>query len=123
MKVPGSNLLAAALTVICPQEFQYFKYQGKTINTIGFDEHVFEPPVTLHGSVQAVSNAVYHERGLDFQRQYIEVWVEQDTNGFFRARSSDQIVYNDRRYQIIDENDWFPVDGWDAFLAVEVVNE
>lgn len=215
MNVPGSNLLAAALTVICPQEFRYFRYQGKTINVIGLDEHTYDAPITLHGSVQSVDNDVYHERGLDFQRQYIEIFVSQDinphincrtlssvgslafsdeigpdrqngiknfkngnfydpdttenrvsdsssfafseevgfdpdngvmnfghgnfnqnrdsnvlpttrndtTNTTFRARAGDQIEFNRMRWQVIDDDDWNPIDGWDSFIAVEVVNE
>ena len=170
MNVPGSNLLAAALTVICPQEFSYFKYQGKTINAIGLDEHNYDPPITLHGSVQSVDNDVYPDRGLDFQRKYIEIFVSQDinphincrtlssvgslafsdeigpnqrnavknfqngnfydpenmqdtTNTTFRARAGDQIEFNRMRWQVIDDDDWNPIDGWDSFIAVEVVNE
>ncbi len=121
MNVPGSNLLATALTVICPQSFQLFRYQGKTINAIGLDVHVYDAPVDLRGSIQAVGSEVYGDRGLDFQKQYIDVWVEANVSDLFRARASDQIAFNGRRYQVVDENDWFPIDGWDKFLAVLVV--
>ena len=123
MNVPGSNLLAQALTVICSQPFRYYRYKGKTINRYGIDIIEYEPPVTLRGSIQAVGNDVYHERGLDFQKQYIEVWTERDTNGFFRGKSSDQMEHNGRRYQLVDEDDWHPIDGWDSFLAVEVATQ
>ena len=123
MNVPGSNLLDQALTIICRNEFRYFKYKGKTINRYGVDIIEYNTPVTLTGSVQAVGNDVYHDRGLDFQRNYIEVWTENNVDDLFRSTSSDQIEFNGSRYQIVYENDWFPIDGWDSFLAVEVVFE
>lgn len=121
MNVPGSNLLATALTVICPQPFEYFRYRGKTTNAIGLDVHTFDDAVTLMGSIQDIGTDVYQARGLDFQKQYIEIWVTTDTNGFQRGQASDQIGFNGRRWQIIDDSNWFPIDGWDSFIAVEVV--
>ena len=49
--------------------------------------------------------------------------AERDTNGFFRGKSSDQMEHNGRRYQLVDEDDWHPIDGWDSFLAVEVATQ
>ena len=123
MNVPGSNLLAQAFSILCTHQFKYFRYQGKTTNRYGIDVHEYEQPVVLRGSIQPVGQDIYHERGLDFQKTYIEVWSQQDTNGFFRGRSSDQIEYDGRRFQLVDENNWHPIDGWDSFLAVEVVTQ
>lgn len=123
MNVPGSNLLASALSVICPQPFDYYRYQGKTINAIGLDVHTFDPPVNMTGSIQEVDSSVYHERGLDFQSQYIEIFVLNDIDPLFRSTAGDQVQFNGRRWQVISEDGWFAMDGWDAFIAVEVVNE
>ena len=118
--IPGSNLLATALTVICPDEFQYFKYAGTTTNAIGNDVVTFDNPVTLPGSIQAVSSKVYQELGLDLKRKYLKVYVETDVTDLFRSNSEDQIEFNNQRWQIVDSDDWHPIDGWDRFLAVRV---
>ena len=123
MNVPGSNLLSQAFTILCNTEYQYYQYRDKVTNRYGIDIIQYEPPVTLRGSIQPVGQDIYHERGLDFKKTYIEIWSEQDTNGFFRGRSSDQIEYNNRRFQLVDETNWHPIDGWDSFLAVEVVTQ
>lgn len=120
MNVPGSNILAAALTVICPEGFEYFKYRGTTTNAIGFDVVSFEAGVMVSGTVQAVDRAIYSDLGLDWEKQYIRIWTTQDIDDLERDRAGDQIEWNGDRYQIVDQSDWHSQDGWNGCLFVEV---
>ena len=120
MNVPGSNLLATALRVIYPEAFDYFQYQGLQTNAIGLDVVAFAPAVALQGSIQAVSRSVYQDMGLDFERRYVMIWTVSDIDGLERGRAGDQIQYNQRRYQVVDQDDWHAIDGWNSNLFVQV---
>ena len=120
MAVPGSNLLTAALEVICPETFQLYRYQGKTTNVIGLDVRTYTAPLTIRGSVQAVDRAYYAEQGLDFNKRHVQVWTESEVDDLYRARSGDQIQWQGERWEVISETDWFVIDGWNSFIAVQV---
>lgn len=117
---PGGNVLSLASSVICLQTFQYFQYMGTTTNAIGLDVVQFASPVDMRGSLQAVSADVYQELGLDLKRKYIKGFVELDVTDLFRSNSQDQIGFDNQRWQLVDEEEWFPMDGWDSFMAVRV---
>ena len=120
MAVPGSNLLTAALELICPEPFQLYRYQGKTTNDIGYDVRTYAAPITIRGSIQAVDRAYYAEQGLDFNKRHIQVWTETEVEDLYRARSGDQIAWEGQRWEVLNESDWFPIDGWNSFVAVQV---
>ena len=120
MAVPGSNLLTSALSLICRTSFQYVKFQGITTNAIGLDERTYADPVTISGSVQDVDVSDFSELGLDFSKSHIQVWTETNVDSENRETSGDQILFNNRRFEVMGETDWHPVDGWNHFIAVEV---
>lgn len=121
MSIPGANILASALSIIAQQPFQYFAFQSRTPNSIGQDVTTYTPPVTLRGSVQPVPRTMYQSYGLDFQRNYINVYVSQAITDIARDVSGDQIVFQCNTYQCISKTPWVGIDGWDAVLAVQVV--
>jgi len=118
--IPGGNLLNQAFALIGQNAFDYYKYTGRTVNTIGLYESAFDLPVTLSGSIQAVSRSVYQNLGLDFQKQYITIFVSSNVIDMARGRSGDEIAWNGRRYQLANEMNWYEVDGWTSFMAVEI---
>ena len=120
MIVPGSNLLSDALECIDCETFQFYQYQAKTTNTIGLDVRTYAAPVTATGSIQPVDRSYYADAGLDFTKRHIEVWTETDTEDLYRARSGDQIGWEGERWEVVSETDWFPVDRWNSFVAVQV---
>ncbi|WP_422930136.1 phage collar protein [Singulisphaera sp. PoT] len=120
MSVPGSNLLAMATRLIAKQPFEYHAFRGRETNYIGQDVTVFAVPVTLLGSIQPVPRSVYQEYGLDFQRNYVNVYVSQDITDIARDVAGDRIVFQGRTYECISKTPWIGIDGWDAVLCVEV---
>jgi hypothetical protein len=122
MSVPSSNLLAQALRVIKPSAFQYVAYQSRTTNSIGLDVATYAAPVTLRGSIQPVPRNIFEQYGLDFQKSYIWVYVQKNISDIDRDRSSDRIIFNGKTYQILSNTEWYPIDGWSAFICVYVPN-
>lgn len=120
--IPGSNLLAQALTVINPQEFAYFVFAARITNSIGLDVPVYNAALDLQGSVQPVPRTMYQIMGLDFQKNYNVFFIEQNVVDVARDVSGDQIVFSGKTYQCVSKTDWFQQDGWDAVLAVQVQN-
>ncbi len=120
MSVPGSNLLSAAFDLICADSLPLYRYEGKTLNSIGYDVRTYSRPVTISGSVQAVDRNFYTAQGLDFSKRYVQVWTESNVDDIYRGRSGDQITWNGNRWEIMGENNWHPIDGWNSFLAVQV---
>ena len=117
--IPGANLLNAAFGMIAAQGFEYQPYQARTINAVGLYETTYGPRVTLPGSIQAVARNVYQEYGLDLQKNYATIFVSRDVLDLTRDTSGDRVFWNGRAYQIISQTDWFNIDGWVSFLAVD----
>ena len=120
MATPGSNLLDDALTLICPDSFQYYRFMDIQTNGIGLDVRRYAPPTSVRGSVQAVDRSLYADAGLDFSKRYLQIWTSTDVSDLYRARAGDQVQWEGSRWEVTSENDWHPMDGWNSFLAVQV---
>lgn len=118
--IPGSNLLNMALTVIRPQTIQFFAFTGRATNAIGLDEATYAAPVAVRGSVQPVPRSQYQRMGLDYNKRYVNLYASTDIDDLARDTAGDQIEFNGRRYEIMGEDDWFPQDGWNGTLAVDI---
>lgn len=118
--IPGSNILSMALRVIGKQCFQYYAYTSRTLNSIGLYDAIYAPPIPLSGSVQPVPRDLYERYGLDFQRNYINVYLQRSVIDVSRDVSGDQIVFNGVTYQCLSKTPWDAIDGWDAVLCVQV---
>jgi hypothetical protein len=119
MTVPGSNLLKRAARLIRLQEVAYYQDAGRTTNAIGIDQTVYQPPVTIKGSVQAVPLSAYQELGLDFGKNYVTLYTQTPLIGVERDVSGDVFTYNSKVYQVKSPTDWNAQDGWNAVLAVQ----
>ena len=118
--IPGQNLLKMALTVIAKQTVTYYKYASRSLNDVGQDVTVYEPPVQIKGSLQPIERKMYEKFGLDMQNDYVIFYVPQDILDIERDVSGDQIEYNGNRYQCQSDTEWFSQDGWDAILCVKI---
>lgn len=117
--IPGSNLLATALSVIGAPTVTYYRYAGRSRNEVG--QYVTEvSQETRQGSVQAVSRNLYEQLGLDLQKNYVWFYAIGSTQDIGRDVSGDQFDFNGSRYEILSLTDWTPIDGWNGALAVQV---
>lgn len=119
MTVPGSNLLKRASRLIKLQAVAYYQDAGRTNNDIGVEQTVYEPPVTVQGSVQAVPLSAYQQLGLDFGKTYVTLYTQTPMVGVARDVSGDVFTYNGKVYQVQSPTDWNAQDGWNGVLAVQ----
>ena len=120
MSTPSSNLLAQALTVIKPSPIKFFKTLGRSSNDIGLLVSQYADPVTVMASVQAVARNVYEQFGLDFQKNYIQIWLQVGVIDINRDTSGDQVDWNCRRYECKSDDNWYNVDGWMSVMCVDI---
>ena len=120
MTVPGSNLLTTAFRLVCPEPIRIRKFLRRATNEIGYDVAFYSDPLNTTASVQAVDIRYYTDFGLDFAESHIHIWAPNDVDEVYRLINPDQIDWNNRRWEVISESDWFPIDGWNNFIAVEV---
>lgn len=122
MSVPGSNLLAQALTVIAPQTVQYRVFISRTTNDIGYDVSTFADPVAVRGSFQPVPRSRYEFQGLDLSKSYWVLFAPLAMIGVDRDVSGDQLTFQGRTYQVESITAWAGIDGWSEALCCEVSN-
>ena len=118
--VPGGNLLKKAFKIIDKDTFIYRQFKSRTTNSIGIDVPEFEDDVELKGSVQAVPRKLYQEHGLDWKKKYITIYSSDTIEGVDRDTSGDRIIFNGKLFQVLDETNWIPIDGWNGVMCVEV---
>lgn len=121
MTVPGGNLLTSAFSLICKQRIGLYRFTGRTTNEVGMDVRNYAPAVTVDASIQPVSVRDIEDRGLDYTRRYIGVWTPNDIEDLYRLRSGDQISWQGHRWEVVgDDEEWFPLDGWNRVICVRV---
>jgi hypothetical protein len=74
----------------------------------------------MKGSIQAVNKQVYQNLGLDYQKNYIAIFVSADLIDLGRNQSGSIVEWQGKAWQLTTETDWFKIDGWVKVLAVEV---
>lgn len=121
MNVPGSNILNQALTVIARSTFNYYANTGRTVSTNGMQVAAYADAVAVTGSWQPVARSLYYFMGLDYQRNYANVYVPQSIVDVSRDKSGDQFEFNGHRYQVESITPWAAIDGWSQCLCVQVV--
>lgn len=119
MSTPGSNLLAAALTVIAPQAVVWRAATGRTTDAAGRQSTVYADPVTVYGSFQAVNTALLTQYGLDMNKRYATFYASARFNEPGRDQSPDAFDFDGRRWVAVTGVDWFAIDGWDSVLVVD----
>lgn len=114
------NLLNQALSVIPKQTFIYYKFKSVTVNEQGIKQNEYEQPVTMQGSVQAISQDMYEKLGLDWSKKYISVHASIDMRNTDNDQPApDKIVWNNKEYLITKATSWYMQDGWNKIVAVE----
>lgn len=126
---PGSNLLEDAFLAIDPLEIQWMRYRDRTLSEAGMWITGYDDPVPVEASVQAVNRSRYLQMGLDFNKNYVMLYLSQDVLDLQRDSAPDRFILPDQRvYQVVSETDWFGEDGswatgingWTAVLVVKL---
>lgn len=93
MIVPGANVLAIALGVLGPQTFTYFAFISRAPQPNGMLVSTYAAGTAFRGSVQPVQRSLFERLGLDFQRNYVNVFLSREVVDIDRDVSSDYIVF------------------------------
>lgn len=117
---PGSNLLAQALRIIAPTDIYYRKFTGRVQNSQAQFISAFGDPLVIGASVQRVPRTQYIQYGLEFQRNYVNVYASQDMVDLDRDTSGDQFAWGGKLWQLESQGTWFVQDGWALCLAVDI---
>jgi len=118
--IPGSNLLEEAFENIETQLIQYKKFNGRALNAVGQWVNSYLPDQDVEASVQAVNRNTYQQLGLDFQKNYIQIYICLNGVAITRDSAGDRFLYNGKEYQCDSELSWFEMDGWVGLLAVRL---
>lgn len=119
MSVPGSNLLAQALTALGQQAVVYRRCTSRTTDAAGRQVSVYATPVTVYGSFQAVNTDLLTSYGLDMNKQYATFFASAQFNEPNRDQSPDAFDYGGRRWIAVTSVDWYAQDGWNSVLVVD----
>lgn len=121
------NLLPIAMNATsilgCNQQFEYYQFQGSTLDDLGRDIPQYSDPINLTGSIQAVPNKMYEQLGLDLEKNYITVFCPQLIQSLAQNTQPDRIIWNNRTFEAIETKDWTNLNGYTKALFVEIKDE
>lgn len=118
--IPGMNLLAAALTVIAPQQIVLYRATGRVENAVGQWVTSYAPGVPVEGSWQAVDRSKYEQLGLDLSKQYFNFYTRDKITAIQPDVSPDLAMRDGRKYSAVGETPWNNVDGWQGTVFVDI---
>lgn len=118
------NLLPIAMrtTAIlgCNKNFLFYKWIESTVDLMGRDVPKFAPPILATGSIQAVSNKMYEQLGLDLNKNYKIVFSPTLIQSIAEEIQPDRILYDGRTYEVVENKDWYETNGYTKVLMVEL---
>lgn len=114
------NVLAMAQTQIPTVDVMYYRFNDRSVDTIGIFTSTYEEPIAIKANVHPVPRSVYQEQGLDLNKEYIQIFTQVQINDLDRDASSDKLIYQGKNYQVYNEADWVPYNGWNYFKAVRI---
>lgn len=121
------NLLPIAMNATsilgCNQQFEFYQFQGSTLDDLGRDIPQYSDPINLKGSIQAVPNKMYEQLGLDLDKNYITVFCPQLIQSLAQNNQPDRIIWNNRTFEAIETKDWTNLNGYTKALFVEIKDE
>lgn len=120
MSVPGMNLLGMAMQLITPQAVVWYAATNRTQNAVGQWVSEFAAPEVIRGSWQPVDKAKYEQLGLDLVKKYFVFYASKSITPVERITSGDQLEYDDKMHQVLDDADWFTQDGWRGVMCVQL---
>lgn len=115
----GFNIAATVQKASGTREFSYIRFLSREENEIGYVVNTYADPIVLSGTIQPVEREVYQQRGLDFNREYINIFATEDISDLARNRSTDKIIYNNETYSVVGEDEWTE---WNEILCVRQNN-
>lgn len=120
------NLLPIAMqaTAIlgCNKTFTYIEYSDTDtiINDIGYEVPKIALQQDYIGSVQAVSNKMYEQMGLDLNKNYKLVYCPELVQSLAEKDHAGRVIYNGLTWDVIENQNWWETNGFTKFIMVEI---
>ncbi len=118
----GFNLLATVQTVIGNQSFQVERWITSNVNSIGYNVDQYGPLITYSGNIQPVDRDIYKDLGLDFSKNYIEIYSVPYIDTLTRDDGGDRIHWNSNIYKADPLSRWAEADNYCIVRAVQINN-
>jgi len=115
-----NNLLNQALSIIPSQSGLLHKFDSRTQNARNQYVTNRASAVPIDGSFQSLSREVIVQMGLDLKNVYFMLFTSFDVTGIKRGDSGDVVEYAGLYFQVLKEEGWKSVDGWDGLVLVQV---
>lgn len=113
-----SNIIDPSMSV-----FKFRSLVGETINDIGVKvptyDYEWSNAPSCQGSVQPVQRSRYEALGLDWSKNYIQVWGSVVLKDLGVARQPSQIFWQGRTWNVTALTEWNPHNGWMNCTAAE----
>lgn len=115
-----NNLLNIALRAIPSTTIQYEKYLASGIGFGGIAKNTYDAPKTIINAVaQPLSNKLYKEYGLDFQKRYMRFFASCDMLALeYDNASPDRITYDGTKWIVVQVKRWHSYNGWSEIVAI-----
>lgn len=102
-------------------QFILRRWSAITTDERGIDAPIYEPDISVDGSIQAVPRTKYVAMGLDFKKDYLTIYSDELILGPSQNRGADKIEYQNKVYTVLSENEWLFQFDFSGILAVKEV--
>lgn len=113
------NLLSVAGRVTGMSIVLWFR-ANRTKNEIGLWVDTFSAPLTIKGSFQVVSHIIVTKLGLDMKKEYFAFYTTTVMQDLERNVSGDQLEFAGNRFQIMANEDWWAIAGFNGTMVVKI---
>lgn len=115
-----NNLLNLALRVIKKTPVSYEKFKENAPGFGGVMQPQYEEPKTVLNAIcEPLTNEMYKELGLDFQKEYFRVFMQGNANVLDGGKPSpDRLTFNGKTWIVIKNQVWSEYDGWCEIVCV-----
>jgi len=120
MNLIKNNLLKAAQRLIPKQSFKYLKYLENEVNDFGVCVPVYDKAVVVKGNIIAPELSLYEAFGLDFAKNYRQIFVSLNVSGNETQAQPDRFIFDDKVWEVVQNNPWYEFNGWNSVLVVEI---
>lgn len=118
-----NNLFNQAATIIPTQCGTIERFVSRDTNEIGNWVDVYDAPVKICGSFQAVPRSLFANMGLDYKKTYYMLFTSDDISGLARDESGDKVLFAGMTLKTQKEGGWKAIDGWSGLLLVRIPDE
>lgn len=114
------NLLTSALKIIPAVTVKYQVYLGSNLNDFGIEENMYTDPIEIKTAhIQPLKAEMYNDYGLQPSQNVKVCYIPVNILGTINKSSNDIIIYNNKRFNIVNTHDWFNYNGWNKLIIIE----